>query len=103
MDVKDFARQRNSIHYGNNKWLNEDLFDFVIDGEYGTMPLNFVEYFNESVSKKDFTMILSFVIYKMAYSLLQDIASVSNRLNDEIKLISSTLQETHHPIYYARI
>lgn len=58
-----------------------------------------VRYFNESYNNEGFTVILSFIIFKLAYILLKDISNSTNKSNKEIELIISTFQKDQHPIY----
>lgn len=99
LNVTDFAKQRNSIHYSNNKWPGNDLFDFVLGNGFGTVPDKLVDYFDESYNNKDFTVVLSFIIFRMAYLLLKDLSHNTNKLNNEIELIISTFQKERHPMY----
>ncbi len=101
MDVKDFAKQRNSIHYFNNRWLCDDLFEFIIKDKFGSLSTNLDDYFDEShYEHHDFTVVLCFIVTKMAYLLFKDITTNSKMLDDEMELFLSTIQEVRHPLYH---
>jgi hypothetical protein len=103
MDAKDFAKQRNSIHNKNNFWTLEDLFTFVHADRFGYIPEEIVDYFDKTDEYRDSSVVLSFLLFFMAYALFSNIANQTNKLNAERDLILSNFEETKHPIYHTRL
>lgn len=88
---KEFARQRNRLHYGNNIWFFDDLYKPILDEHFGKR--NSLEYNLES----DFSVKLIFEIVELAYLLFESVNNLSNMLRSEKELIENDLNSDRHP------
>ncbi len=98
VEVRDFAKQRNDLHYKNYWWLFDDLHEFVIDPSFGVHATNMEESLVYS-SESDFSLCLSLAILRMAVLLFEDICGSTNALNSEIRIIKDKLVIEQHPLY----
>jgi hypothetical protein len=96
LDSLAFARQRNAIHYKNNYWIYDDLFDPLFDGSLGNIATLFVEIESNSlIERQDFSIINSFILISLAFSLIKDIADSAPIIKNEFDLINSYLKNNH--------
>ena len=100
LEPSEFALQRNILHYKNNSWFLDDLFAPVFDEKFAKCE-RVDKIFNEysSQSNFDFTIILSFLLLNMSYSLLEDIANDAPILLEEFNLIKNNLNNTSYALY----
>lgn len=100
IDIKDFAKQRNYIHYQNREWLYNDLYNYVFDENFGVRKNNFSIELSYQELKSDYTFILAQVLIKVAFELLNSLAQSSKVLSDERDLLlNSITNPSFHPIY----
>lgn len=99
IQIKEFTRQRNYLHYSSNDWLFDDLFNFILNSDFEHRSKNLVNGLEFNI-KSDFTLMLSFSLYHLAYSLLKDLSNYTNTLNDEIYLMETIIKDDNwHSLY----
>lgn len=99
INIKEFTKQRNYLHYSNNDWLFNDLFNFVNNADFEYRSMNLIDGL-EFKLKSDFTLMLSFSLYHLAYSLLKDLSKYTNIFNAEILLLNTIIQDDNwHCLY----
>ncbi|HVU95298.1 MAG TPA: hypothetical protein VHE34_08745 [Puia sp.] len=102
IDFKEFGRQRNHLFYDNNAWLFDDLITFIVTPNWGIILEDFYDDYRRAIKDmdSDFSILISMVLLKMAYLLLEDTCKYSTILNDSLNDIQSVLQSTEwHPLY----
>lgn len=95
----DFAHQRNALHYRNNHWPYDDLFDFLIDPDFATRETNQITHEDIDPASYDFSLILSFVMFNFAYSLFKEIVEATGSATSELGLINRNLLRDCHQLY----
>lgn len=96
----DFSQQRNILHYDGGSWIFDDLFEFVANDSYGVVKDRFINGFPYD-EHSDFTFVLAQIIFRMALLLLEEIRTVTNKIEPEMELINKRLTKIYHP-YYAK-
>jgi hypothetical protein len=96
IESKNFAKQRNDIHYRNCGWLLDDLHDVSLKEGFGSLSAwaDGLDFDNEDVS-----MALAFSVLKLGLLLVQDLEKSSAKLSPEIKLLSACVDNGRHPMY----
>lgn len=98
LDVKEFAKQRNELHYSNEVWIFDDLHDPIIDEFFGCHPEGMQEALNYNLNS-DFSLSLSMAILRMGVLLFESIGESAKVLNAEIQIMRSALTIERHPLY----
>ena len=92
-----FAKQRNSIHYYNNFWIYNDLFDPLLNHNIFNYSQIFYDIENASFdSRNDFSIFISYILIGLAYNLLKDLSLDAPILKAEIELIDKTMDSKFH-------
>lgn len=98
LEFKEFAKQRNDIHYKNHYWIFDDLYQAVLDD-------NFAVYENDISNalifeeRSSFSMALALTVLRFAYLLFENITQNTRKLDSEKSLIQSQITQEHHPLY----
>lgn len=94
LDIKEFAKQRNFLHYQNNHWNNiEDMNNKIFIDNFlqrNSMDLN--ENFHPDLSIK-FSNILMTIMLKMNHSLLEDLNQLTNAFKQDFEMLKKSLLE----------
>lgn len=96
IESKNFALQRNHIHYRNNGWLLNDLNDFLFSDDFGDSNS-----WNRGLDfdRDDISMAIALSVLKMGLLLVQDLEKSSAKLTPELQLFSNCVENGRHPIY----
>ena len=94
----DFAKQRNIIHYAGGKWVFDDLIEFTPNSNYGLAKSRFSSGFVYE-EQSDFTFVLAQIIFRMALLILDEISTLTNKLETEIDVFKKRLNPDFHPYY----
>lgn len=96
---KDFARQRNTLHY-RCKWLLEDLFELLTIDGFG-QPSTKEDLLEIVASQKDdFSLVLSMLLLNLGSRLLGDLAASAPMVDAELRLLQTPLANpARHPLY----
>lgn len=92
VDESKFAKQRNKIIYHNNEWIFKDLKDEIIDCQYGTGDFS-----NEN--DDDFTLIVSFLLLHLNFTLFSSISKINEKFNIEFCLIQKSMSSVNNNQY----
>ena len=100
-----FAKQRNALHYRNDAWFFDDLYQLVKNPEFGTASILLMERipFDSDRLESDFSMILAFVVLYFGISLLESLSEKTHKLDGELDLIRESITPAWHPIYIANL
>lgn len=98
LEVKEFAKQRNDLHYKNDLWIFDDLHDFVVDDSFGHHP-NDIEKSLIYASESAFSLSLSLAILRMGVLLFESIGGLTNTLKAESQIVRDKLTVVRHPLY----
>lgn len=98
LDHLAFARQRNTLHYQNHKWLFSDLFEFQISQTFGVFGAERPLHVCLSEGSDDSSLALAFQLFTDSYKLLADIAANAPGLAGELELVRSTITAERHPL-----
>ncbi len=98
-DVRDFARQRNTLHYETNAWFFQDMYTFSPNQNFGSREVLSGSDLEFSSLTSDYTIILSMAILHIGYSLLQSIASRSHKVTEDLTLFQQSISGDRHPIF----
>ncbi len=98
-NVRDFARQRNALHYETSAWFFEDMYTFLPTQNFGLREVLSASDLEFSNLSSDFTILLSMSILYIGGSLLQSIASKSNKISEDLNLFQQSISEDRHPIF----
>lgn len=98
LEIKQFAKQRNELHYKNEIWIFDDLHEFVVDSSFGEHPAD-IESALVYALESDFSLSLSIAILRMGVLLFESINELSPALNPEIQMIRDNLTVERHPLY----
>lgn len=92
---KEFAKQRNEIHYINNYWPLNDLFSHSKIEKFGKEEafIKNIKTFHPEL-RNDFSVILALLFIRINMLLLEDITSITNILNSEMELIYNNLNKS---------
>jgi hypothetical protein len=98
LSTHDFAKQRNVLHYQDDAWIFDDLFEFVVEPTFGVHRhgLHRALVYDE---KSDFSLVLALVLFRLAYLLFDSITQVTNKLTAEKNMILNRLRPHYHPLY----
>jgi len=99
LNPKDFALQRNTLHYKNNKWIHDDLYKSDLDPHFGIRTNLLDEIDDVDPLSDDFSILLSHILLNLAYILLKDIAQDAPIISSEFALIEKSLDNDHHDLY----
>ncbi len=96
IESKNFAKQRNHIHYRNNGWILNDLNDFQFTEDFGGLNswrdgLDF--------DRDDISLSVALSVLKLGLLLVQELEKSSAKLTPEIKLLSGCIEKGRHPIF----
>jgi hypothetical protein len=92
IDSERFGRERNSIHYRNNYWPNDDLFKRNFDDSFAIkrdMLGNLEETLNSS--SKNLSFYVCYLLLSMAIILIKDLGINAKSINSEHDKIIETL------------
>ncbi len=98
-DERTFAEQRNALHYGNNTWFFDDMYQLLQDVAFGTESVLQIERIPFENLESDFSMLLACVVLYFGIYLLRSLSEGTNKLNDDLALIMESLTSEWHPIY----
>lgn len=102
LDINDFARQRNTLHYATIEWPFQDLHQCVVMEQFGRHPAGLAD--GDAVSdpdNEDFSIALGLVTLRMAYQMVRDIAVHSEVIKVEGQLLEGWLQGECNQLYQA--
>ncbi|MCW5592451.1 MAG: hypothetical protein KIS74_10175 [Burkholderiales bacterium] len=96
IDEKEFARQRNAIHY-TAAWLFDDLFAFYLPNGFFRLSdsVGVIRRLNEEA--EDFSLVLATTLVWLGKKLMGDIAQWSPIIENELQLLGETLCMARHP------
>jgi len=93
-DFKDFARQRNALHYRTNAWEMGDLHECIIHDDFGKRQDTPIDR-----DQHDFSLILAFGVVHMARTMLSHLAEGSALLRSELALVDRWLALPFNELY----
>ena len=100
LNIADYSWQRNQIHYHDNVWICDDLYEFASDDNFGIPSNGILKALDFSKNTKDFSMVLALLILKLGFLLFESIADLTNKLDHENELFSNFINDQdRHPIY----
>jgi HEPN domain len=92
MKIDDFSFQRNVLHYSNYKWILSDIHDRLFLKDFAARE-NFEEELREvDENTNDFSILLTYVLISMSYSLLNDIARNAPIIQGDRDLLNRKLK-----------
>jgi hypothetical protein len=97
-DFKDFARQRNTLHYRTNAWGLGDLHQCVIQDRFGRMQDKTIE-----PGQQDFSLVLAFGIIQMGRKMLSQLAEQSAVIRGELALVDRWLELPFNELYRSSV
>jgi len=98
MPGEKFVEERNNLHYVNNYWtFPQDLFVPNIIPSFAESQ-DFTTDYKEFITKCEHqhSFFLNYTLIKMALSLVKDLGSLSNTVNDEYQLMLTSIQTGMH-------
>lgn len=96
IDNAHFSKQRNSIHYKNAYWtFPEDLFQRHFDEDFG-LNENIVSDLQNDQTIHDFPLLLSYLLIKLSFDLLEDLAQNSTIVAQELALMKKMFAESNN-------
>lgn len=101
-DHKDFARQRNILHYDLGSWFFDDLYDFMPNTNFGVFT-DFADDLDFQEVNSAFSMLLAMALFKMGTSIVESLAPKNKRIQAEWELMSRSLSQGRHPIFVKQI
>ena len=101
LDHKDFGRHRNDLHYGPQTWYGVDLHACFIDAAFGVHTGSMTDGSCIQVQNYGFSLLLGFVLFRMAYRMLAEIGASATAIQEELKLIAHWLSQPHSSMYVA--
>lgn len=100
IDIENFPKQRNLLHYFDTEWIFDDLFEFEPDTKFGVYPEGLEYGLHSFTIKSDYTLACAQILLKFAYDLIKDISSVSNLIKQDFDIINTFLSnDERHPIF----
>ena len=99
LDIPDFAKQRNILHYSNHKWIFDDLYTATDSSWLDTLSQN-----DDLAPKLDsefpeMSLGLAIVLFQNAIALLRDLASRAPIIDLEIEILNASMTEQRHPYF----
>ncbi|MBA4406757.1 hypothetical protein C0389_05730 [bacterium] len=98
LDPKQFAKQRNSLHYRNDFWPFNDLHYCLINKDFA-LKENLLNNFHGLEEDDDFSVILSYLLINICYKMLEDITKTAIIIKDEFELVKMKLIRDAHQGY----
>ena len=93
LSEKEFAKQRNDLHYKNNHWRMNDLFNDIIIKDFA-IEKSFDSRNNFHPDKRDdFSIILMFFLIRLNDILLSDLKTQTNSFDGDFSLIVNILSD----------
>ena len=102
-DDKIFPKQRNYIHYNNDRWLFDDLYRFSPDPEFGIRKISAIEKLILDNIESDFSMLIAISMIYFAINLLTSLSLKTHKIDAELKTIMDSLTSARHPLYVKSI
>jgi hypothetical protein len=99
VESKNFAKQRNDIHYRNNGWLLNDLHDFDFAEGFGSLRSWPNDNDDLDFDRDDVSIVVAFTLLKLGLMLIQDLGSVTGKLQGEIAVVDTCVELNRHPLY----
>lgn len=93
---KEFAWQRNTLHYKNNKWMFNDLHNPINNPSFSVRKNLIEDIETIDPTSDDFSVILGYLLSNFGYLLLKDIASNVPIISGEFELIKNTLTQSSY-------
>lgn len=87
---KEFARQRNMLHYNNCSWIFHDLHAYLLDESFKQKLISVTENMLKP-QREGFSVVLGFVLLLFGYLLFKDVASSAPILQDEFGILEEWL------------
>lgn len=100
LSEKDFAKQRNAIHYRINHWLHPDLHECNVDADFGKYASCLED--GEPLGEPevgDFSVILAIVLVHLAEKLLDSVAEANSRIKGEHRLLVNWLDQPFNKLF----
>jgi hypothetical protein len=101
LDINDFASQRNTLHYGNTRWVFNDLQQLIVQDDFAANAAAIRNGEALSVDRNDFSVALAITLVGCGYRLLADLATVSNAIGEELDVVRRWFRETPSNRYLA--
>lgn len=99
-DVRDFARQRNALHYEARAWFFQDMHTFTLNPTFGLREALSDSDLQFNHLESDFTMLLAMAILYVGISLLDSIASKSRKIEGDLNLVHQSISKERHPMFF---
>jgi len=98
--VRNFGKQRNSLHYDNCSWILDDLHAFLVKGTFGE-----IKYWDENTGDYDFdrddiSLVVGHYLVRLVLVALTDIERRTAKIHGEMDVLRSTIEKVRHPLYY---
>jgi hypothetical protein len=88
LKITDFALQRNRLHY-STKWIFDDIRDYIFNKSFGVFQNELSDGSAlQNPNKEDFSLALGFILVRMGFQMLSDIAELSPEIKNELDLLS---------------
>lgn len=103
MDIGEFARQRNSIHYRPDGWIFPDLEAPLIDDHFAAFAYRALKTADFESDGENTTFLVAFCLSQMSLDVLRDFSTSSNIPLAFINRLRQRITEQTHPKYSAQL